>query len=84
MVLDRELITYDHISNNNSVLWFILLNVDHDNYDGRITRLIIQILSDHPEMMIVSNNRKEFAYDHIMKNQVSYNNVNIYHFSNSE
>ena len=80
MVLDHELITYDHMSNNNNdyALWFLLLNLNND-YEGRLPQLIIQTLSSHPEMMIVNNSKKEFAYDYIIKNQVSYNIYLDYH-----
>ena len=83
-VLSDNAVSFEQLRQYDYGVWFCLLSESVNDESNKIMNFIIQILSNHPEMMVVNNNREEFAYDHIIENQVSYNNVNIYHFSNSE
>jgi hypothetical protein len=72
LLLDKNLISYDHLIANDNGLWFILLNLMGDNSRGRIMQLILHTLSNNTNMMTSQNAKKEYAYEIMIKNKVSY------------
>ena len=62
MVLDKEIIQYEHIIVNDNALWWFLLSLNDEEYNGGINKLIIRILSNNAELILANNSNEQSSW----------------------
>jgi hypothetical protein len=63
--------SYDKLIENENLGWFCMIEESMNDKSNKIINFIIATIGNHSNLITVQNDKKQYAYEYIMKSQVS-------------